>query len=531
MPDPKMKKVEETPIEVFKSNGTVVKELNTGTIVFYNSNLVTAKMIEILCLGIEKGGFEHDGLGLFSVIFRNDGYPLPADGEKVEWMYFPDSYSAVCNIKHLMDICVSNTQNESKEIWINIGIRCAIWRALLTGFFHECSHAMRGLSFEGGLPADDEIAHEEAIADEVARNIVTGLAKEFDIEMSFTPEMDVLIADRINEELSLASEIADGDGDDFLQKWIDIQTYIKDNGGVFYQPEEDVEDFFFASFKEFLHLSSGDDADDPEWLKETLAVPSTTTVNAIEIEVIDVPNPQFIGSVDEVPDFSTELEDDIQLVTDTPVVAGMEGVSQVVQPNTTTIMSQPIAPVNANANQQVVVGANMYQASTLDVGSFQATIKGLYLKVFAHIYQNCGFMPANNPAFTQGTKIADMIPLTQTESAIVKEMVCYNELGTKCPGTKVESHISGIFIDKGNTLPGYDLTIADMNGAATTRRFIPQNPHKTKPDGSLSMTAQMAREGHQIMWIINPDSTDKQFALRIHNGVLQSNNAGQWAAI
>lgn len=547
---------EEAPV-LFKSTGTIVKELSIGTIVFHNTGMISEKLIEIMCLGIENGGFNNEGLALMNVIFRHDGFPIPNDGDKAEWMYFPDSYTAVCNVKHLINIAIDNTQNEEEKLYPHIGMKCVIWRAFLTGFFHECSHAMSSLSFEGGHIPEEKLEKEEQEADEAARNIIFSLAKEYNLEIDFSNEMNTYIDIRIDEEINTAAELADEDKDKFLQKWVDLQTYLRDNNGTCYIPEEDCEDFFLATFKDFLFMASGDAEDDPEWLKETIAVPttlSTTTTNEINIH-----NPTFDGGVNDIPDFTEkELIEDVPFIADPIQVAGMEGVNiviqpqQIITPNTapinpiasaqpTSVGNQPIvttsvAPgtpaTNTNINPQVIVGANMYQAATMDTDSFQATIKGLYLKIFSHIFTNCGFNPTGTPPFVAGHKITENIPLSEAEKSIVKEMICYNAESQKMPGTKVENFISGVYIDKANTLPGFDLVLSDMNGAATTRRFIPQNPNKMKTGtNELSITANLARQGHQFMWIINPDSTDKQFAVRVRDGVVESNTAGQWTAI
>jgi len=517
--------VEDTKVIQFKSTGTIIKKLSIGTVVFHNTGMISDKMIDIMCLGIENGNFDNEGIALFNVIFRHDGFPVPDDGEKAEWMYFPDSYSAVCNVEHLIDIAIENSMDKEIEILPHIGMKCAIWRGFLSGLFHECIHAMSSLYWKGGHVPKDKLEKEEEEADEGAKSMLFALAKEYNLEMNFGEELNKYVDTKIIDALVLH---ADADKDTFFHKWFELQSYIMENEGTCYIPEDDCEDFFLSTFKDFLHMASGDAEDDKEWLKETIDIPVTlqTTTN-----VIDIANPEFQGSVSDVPNFEMDEVTNVPFDTEIPIVQGMEGVGQTVTPQQ-IISAAPTSVAPANVNTQAVVGANMYVPTTMDVGSFQATIKGLYLKIFSHIFQNCGFTPTGTPPFTTGDRIAENVPLTEAEKSIVKEMVCYDSQGQKMPGTKVENFISGIYIDKANTLPGFDLVLSDINGAATTRRFIPQNPNKMKQGTSeLSKTAAEARQGHQYMWIINPDSTDKQFALRVHNGALESNKAGQWTAI
>jgi len=528
----------------FEAKGIMVKELLEGNIVFFNSDLVTAKTIEIMCKAVELGGFERTGHGLFSVIFREDGRPIPEDGSKCQWMFFPDTYSAVCNLVHLFDRVVEIGQGEKSDMAKYVSFRAEIWKSILTGFFHELHHADKFLEEPDLLRASKEAKdEEEETADDFAREMIISLAKEYDIEPSFTPEMESIIDQRWAEEI----ELAETDDDEKLQEWAKVQKYMRQNGLFMHIPEEDHDDFNITNFKDLMHIISGDDGNDEDWLKGTTSVqneiPGTTNVSEVTMD-----QPASTDAAGDVDPQMPEAEWDTPWHEDVP---GMQGVVNVYDhepqvdpqpaPNIPTPPAEPVTPAapaapaaptsNVGTNPAAVVGEAMYQAPQMPNEGFQETVKGLYLKLFTHIFQNCGYAAGQTPFFNQGARIADQIPLTEAENKIVKEMVCYNGQGQRTPGVKVTNWVSGVFIDKAMTLPGFDLTLTDPNGVQITRKFIPQNPNKTKADGNLSMTAQWAREGHQILWVIDPDNKDKQYAMRVFNGQVESNVSGKWASV
>lgn len=75
------------------------------------------------------------------------------------------------------------------------------------------------------------------------------------------------------------------------------------------------------------------------------------------------------------------------------------------------------------------------------------------------------------------------------------------------------------------TIRGFDASLntdgAQSNGtiAPLNLRFIEQNPNKVDGNGNLKTFANLARQGHQIMWVINKD---------IQNGFLGRVQNGQW---
>jgi hypothetical protein len=189
---------------------------------------------------------------------------------------------------------------------------------------------------------------------------------------------------------------------------------------------------------------------------------------------------------------------------------------------------------NVGQNQEVQVGAYEFPATALDVNQFQVVVQRLYHKIFAQVFDSCGFNPMNGPGqpyFMQSAKIVEPIMLDEEEKKIVKFMECYDTNGKIQLNAPVGDWISGRFVDKAKNLPGFVLTMSNMQGQRIVRKFIPQNPWKTNASGGYSQTAQLAQQGTKIMWIIDPAEKDKQFATRILGGQLQSNRNGQWIDI
>jgi hypothetical protein len=110
-------------------------------------------------------------------------------------------------------------------------------------------------------------------------------------------------------------------------------------------------------------------------------------------------------------------------------------------------------------------------------------------------------------------------------------MECYDHNSKLQMDAKVTGWISGRLMDKEMKLPGYALVLSNMAGQQIRRRLIPQNPWKTNKNGQYSQTALLAQQGTCILWIIDPDAVDKQFATRIINGMFENNKNGSWQRV
>lgn len=192
----------------------------------------------------------------------------------------------------------------------------------------------------------------------------------------------------------------------------------------------------------------------------------------------------------------------------------------------------PYTPPQAGAVPNPIVPGKGAYDMPLDGARYQQAIKSLYTKLVSHIFEGCQFNPNYQPFFLAKDNIHAQIGLSADENLIVKEMVVMNAAGKRQFGTKVEGSVMGCFIDNAKDLPGYHLTMSSAFGDQIQRKIIPQNPHKTnKVTGQLSSTAQEAMNGAKIAWIVDPDTKEKQFSLRMYNGQLQTNEPGSWTNV
>ncbi len=547
-----------------KMNGHQLHDTVMGEISFINTDFVSQKAIDIMVHSINILGKNEEGHGLLNVVFRIDGQPRLTPGQPTPWMFFPDSQSAVCNLVDCVELAFINTMDKEKENAIHCSLTTLIWKNILTGFFHESHHAHSYITDRLALDMSARaIQEEEKLADEYGREHMYRMAQKIDVEPELGEMLDGILHEKWTEYVTLIE--SDKKASEYEKFWVMIQKHLFETGASWFdpgEPDSDEQHTLLETFKEFCHFCSGDAEDDPDWntpiagaIECTLVQepcmedskgnivgpPEGTVMAAINAEYAPAAANTVVGNEGFMP--LTSDDDDSFEPDDTPI-PGFQGVAQspvqpVVQPQAIAPVVQPqavapvapVAPVVPMASGQeiVQVGAGMYPPINMDITQFQGIVKGLYLKLFNHIFQSCGYNPTMTPPFGQSGKIADQIPLTVEEQLICKEMVCYNAQGQKMEGTPVNGWLSGVFIDKANTLPGYELTLSTQAGQQIKRRLFAQNPHKKNKAGEYSKPALDARQGNQLMWIM--DTTTKEFATRIYNGHLQSKNGYDWSTV
>lgn len=571
-----------------KTQGIQVANTKNGDVVFVNTEYVSQKLINILTTILNSDEYtlstgENYGTGVFAVVFRIDGMPKLAndDGtfEDVPWLWYEGCKTIVCNIKRCVDIAFEQTLSEAKEHKDSecMYIPALIWQHLLAGFLHECHHAETFMDDAMKMLTDKKaMLSEEVEADEFACMELYELAKTIDIEMDLGPVINTMYDERWQ---LIKTDFENTPENKLTVKelmFMEYQDYMRQNGGLWYSPPEDGDTEhdpkICHNFKELMHFISGDAIDDESWnmpIKqnhvETVVVDNTPSLEDAQGNVVledgqgnvvnEMPPAQgFQGAMPQAPmqqpqqNMGYPPAQQQQFVPQTPAQQNM-GYQQEETPqyngNPNAIAANapgmPVPPAGAlgqpyqQPNNEVVVGAPEFPATALDVNSFQQVVAGLYYKIFDQVFNACGFNPMNGPGqpfFMQGAKIVEPIMLSEEEKKIVHFMECYDENGKFKANVPVGDWISGKFINKDNTLPGYVLTMSNMQGQRIVRKFIPQNPWKTNASGGYSQTAQLAQQGTKVMWIIDPAEKDKQYATRILNGQLQSNRANnEWQNI
>ncbi len=486
-------------VKEYRTKGMEIRKTTDGEIVFINTELVSKKLIDIMVnllnFNEEFNVGSSEGHGIYSVVFRDDGGPYypSKDGEfiPVPWLFNEASKSLICNLRECVELAINQgiSEEEGFENSEFLSSRVLTWQHILSGFLHEVHHAESFTdSYIELMKDEDRMEKEEKAADEFAFNMLIEAAKVMDLEMDLGPVEAVfneIYERRLPElEAELSSVIAAGGENDKLDMFLTVQKVIEEEGMVWYMPDDKDEekDVMFNTYREFLHYVSGDSED---WGSG--------------------PEPQKV------------------VYNNGPQTApGFGGVSYEYAPAEDTQPGYPAPEPEPHI-------AYVQPESNLDPVTFQAAIKTLYTKIANHIFANCAYNPMNGPGkdfFNTKSNVLMKIALEGPELNLVKGYV--NDRGET---HEAEGFIEGKFIDFANTLPGYELLLKKMDGTITRRKFIPQNPWKVNQAGAYSMTAQLAQNGAQILWVIDPDSAQKNFAVRVFNGRMESNNNGTWQEV
>lgn len=567
-----VEEVKEVKTEMFKADGIEIRQHPCGDVAIIGGGLVPAKLIDILMASLDDGGFDIDGHGLFTIVFRDDGFPMSEEGVLNAWAFSIDACSAMCNIQHCVELAFQDTMNPDVTHSEKASIHMAVWKNMLKGFFHETYHSNSAITDPWKIRFDAEFqASDEEIAPEFAREQLMAVAKRIDIEPVFTQNLLDMINERLEAELKRIEESDDATKAD--KAWAFHQKYLLEKGGMFYAPPEDKDEegLHLMTFKEYLQFFS-DDPDSDEWKTQTVGVvqgestytPTNETAagkpavdTSVGVYVDPEADPEFDAG-DDLP-FEPDFEPaGFGGVGTAPAADGFQGVAAQTAPATAPVETPATAPVQPTyqpapaagggygqpqgggygqattqpagggygaAPASVQVGAQEYPALNIDANTAQNIINNLYLKIFGHIMQTCGFQygtvqvgqdtSALQP-FSQKDNVKAHLVLDANELMFVKEFKAENNGSfVKCDGA-----IQGFFSDKAQKLPTYELKLQNLDGTTCTRRIFPQNPFKLldwkNASAGFTQRALEAQSGKQILWILNPDN--KQFTYMVEQG-------------
>ena len=184
----------------------------------------------------------------------------------------------------------------------------------------------------------------------------------------------------------------------------------------------------------------------------------------------------------------------------------------------------------ANAANVTIPGPNTpttYLDNGLTAEVITQTLQTIYQRLYHHIFTKCerqlnsavGF---NKPqAVLTAVQAGDIIQRFGAED-LVKEYDTINATG-QYASEQFTGYIRGTIMKK-TQLPAYDLFL-NIGGRRLARRLVPQNPSKMK-DGQYTQSADEARTGHAIMWIIDRDAKkelgQKAFVAKIRDNVYEA---------
>jgi len=550
-----------SPHKTVKIAGLQIHETQNGTVAFLNTNYVSQKLIDIMVHALNDPSYitasgGNYGHGIYSVVFRVDNMPVMPKGkgqfEEVPWMWVEASKSIICNIKRCISIAFEQALDTHEDFKYSehMSVHTAVWQQLLSGFLHECHHANTFMDDAMQMLTDKRaMAKEEKEADEFGKIALYHLAKNINIE----PDLGKHIEDIYNTAWELVWEdlktTPEKDRSAKMNRYITCQDHMRQSGTMWFMEatKSSENDQSIKTYKEMLHYFSGDDKNDPEWGTNTTP-PNTTTVvheNTPSTEdaygnpgIVTTPIPNgFQGAMpqQQPQNMGYPPQQGYMMQPQNTMPKAPEGALGQAGPVAPNYQQQNVpAGTDHGVNPSCQVGANVYPASTLSPQAFQGVVKQLYYKIYAQIFQSCGYNPMNGPGqpyFMQSAKIVEPIMLDPEEQKIIHSMECYDAVGRIQLKTKVDGWISGRFMDKAKMLPGFALTMSNMAGTEIVRKFIPQNPWKTNSNGEYSKTALLAQQGTHIMWIVDPQAKDAQFATRIIGGQLETNVGGSWQPV
>lgn len=566
----KMAKVPAAP-KVVMPKSIAVKETINGPFAVTNSELVGDKFVNLVhyVLNDSKGTFVpavggvRQGHGINLIDFRCDntvGFYSNKEGfVECPWYCWTASRVVGCSVTK----CVSNAfeatigKNAQKSAKYQ-NIEHLVWQNLLVNFFHELHHAETAIDDYYKLMHDEDFRREEEEkANIFAKECLYEIATQVNIEPEISPDIKHLIH-KAWEELDL-----DNTKDPEVLRFVKCQEYMTNTGDSWVALSEDMskDHHIYSTYKDFLKDASGS-TDDEVWSATVPTVEEVMGINKMQAApLVEQTNTTFENDqIDEVV-YEPEMEDEEEYVNtygyhmNTPGFQGVQqygGYQQPQQEQQVQYYGNPEA-IAENApqqgyqqpaqqyqqpqqqvNQNAVVGAGTYERPNMDVPTFQATINGLYRKIYNQMFNACRFNPhtPNQPAYDDINRIKEQIPLTPEENMIVKEMDCFvmvNGNEQMKQNVPVNGWISGRFLDQAGTLPGFVLALTDLNGNRILRKFLPQNPWKmSQQTGQYTGPAVRAQNGHRIAWVLDPNN--KGFDRRFYDGTFETKDGQYWVA-
>ena len=515
--------------------------------------------------------------GLINLVFRNDGFPSDCMG-----MAYPDTFSIAVNLRGIFDISLKLAKEE-KHLTLRGLLWSNLLSTILHDLHHiQAAYIDREALEDSRKKHGDDVLDETA--DEYAKEMMVKLARKVDIEPPQMAEMglfaglfmELMTSDAVEEEwlghhLSLmeAGMIYSHD-----EKEIVIKTYREylrqtldsDN-------EEDAEWSQAVSVIDMVCRLENGSVEVAKAI-EPVAAPVIETVQGdipveAEAEVavvaaagavvgqdgtevvvppVQIAAPEVVLQTGaQTPLFAVDLPaGDDNVVRET--VGSPEYVAENAQPgDKTTIVNAAVeaeaAPLQVDQvplpevvakEQQVMSNAANYTAppaappattypdNGLTAEVITQALTTIYHRLYHTIFTKCAWQLNNDQAFgaalnvIEPVSISDIIQRFGAEN-LVMEYDTVNATG-QYMSEKFTGHIRGTIMSKAG-LPAYDLFL-NIGGRRVARRLVPQNPSKMK-NGAYTPSAQDARTGHPIMWIIDRDAKkelgQKPFIAKIAN--------------
>jgi hypothetical protein len=546
----------------------VMAETSSGSVAIYGYGLIGPHFTRLVaeCLNIH----ENLDIGVRSVIIldRPIFQTIGGEREAAVSLFSPDALCISLSLPELWERVFQTVRkydaDDSPSLY-------GLWTMeLMMSILHEVHHARAMLdpeAYELIQTDDDSRKQEEKEAEEWAGGTLIQLAKSRNIEPGPFSEAGWLV--------TMWQQAIEGSSEEDAA-WFEEHSKLLVEGVFWRQKAEDSERVVdFSTFKQFMHLMSEDELDDPSW--STVVDGEPTVISAVEdaqpAENAAVPEPDttepvspqeagaammdgmmvddgglglagpedFAGimgmmgeAMEEYGGYPVSMEPIIdshtpppqpqgQVVTNTQFPVANQQPQQPQQP------VQPLAqqPVNQPQPTQNVTGqVQVYQPNGLTPQQIGAIVQGVATRIYEHIFTYCGRQLQSDVAFATPEAVCSMpIQLTPQEQSVIVKCNAQDAQGRWCPGMPTTNGLIGS-VTKSTKLPCYKIFIND-NGPEKVRFIIPQNVNKRDGSGQLTKPAQMARGGSCIMYVMEgndtiAEQTGKKFIFKIVDGVLQA---------
>lgn len=445
--------------------------------------------------------------------------------------HYPEVKAIAINLDKILDDALDMVVG----IETHLNIMAVIHMSMLATLAHEFHH-VHLFATDSKAYADEK--KREILADEYAESFLVDLARNYRCEPPAVAD-SVYFAPRLMEIFQCEKESEEKD------EGIGLTLDMLENGYVYFKDGQGIKAFY-----EYVLANAG---------KEIVEQP-TTQINAIihkedDTVVVAAPDkPEVTSAVEEaaedlvremeaqgvVEDMAVEDETEglepvfdtgeaeyevggtyTQDTADEPEMLG-EGLvdTPYEAPASASAPTPPPAPVNpeeyevklpANvvAEQQTIAQAAQGMAPqqmsapfeakpmNLPVATIQAAGEAIYMRLYGHIFNKCGWTPGVDMAFSAPTNVVEGVPVEDilTGMGASGMILGFETVDANGQRTfeKYDGHIRG-FVFKNKQLPAYKLFL-NINGEVAVRLLLPQNAAKPSKWGV------MAKQGHAIMHI------------------------------
>jgi len=415
-----------------------------------------------------------------------------------------------------LSINLANHVDEALEMSLeaqsHLSLRALIWHNLVVTLFHEVAHLEELRENPDAYPDGETPEIDEATTVKAQTMILDFVKKGYNIEPPLVWEMPFFHG-CIEEHMVRFRDSVD--------PWCRNQVYMAENGLIYHDPDKGISIMSMREYEQrFLPQLLGEYGYTVDGKMKEEAKVNTTEVIALtnmtneELEDLDM-----FESFEEI---DTEDLDEGDMFDDA-IESGTIGVQET-QPwippaapaQTTSFVAPPPPPAN---NQPWVAppppATANFKPNTLTPDAAAVVAQAVYLRLFNHIFTNCGW---TGTGFTNMAAVLTPVDISDIPMAVdlIHSYDTQDPQGNKVRNLPCSGQIRGEIFGTAQ-LPGYTLNLT-IGSAAHVRRLVPQNPNKMR-NGQLTKTAAAAKNGARIAWLINTEAADTgKFVMKIENG-------------